>query len=174
MSSPPGGLVVRPAGAHDLPAMLSIWRELMDLHATRDQAFALAADADERWLEQAREMLGREDGFVLAAVVDGEVAGFCLGWVARNPPIYATPDIGFVSELAVRRQTQRRGVGRALVAAARAWFTGRGLVEFQLSTAQWNESAHAFWRALGGRVLLWRYQFPLYASPTPVRPSGHE
>ena len=43
------------------------------------------------------------------------VLGFCLGWIARNPPIYRVSEVGFISEIAVGREHQRRGVGRALV-----------------------------------------------------------
>src|SRR6185437_13756102 len=113
----------------------------------------------QKWQQMVEDMLDRDDTFVFTAFNGEEVVGFCLGWVARNPPIYKVPEVGFVSELAVAKRAQRTGVGRALMKTARAWFQARHLTEFQLSTAVWNEPAKAFWMALGGQSLLIRYRF---------------
>jgi ribosomal protein S18 acetylase RimI-like enzyme len=152
---------VRPASLPDIEVLSDIWRELMDYHQMSDERFALAEDATSRWCSLAEDMLNRQDGFLLVADRNDTAIGFCLGWIARNPPIYRVPEVGFVSEIAVRRVYQRQGVGRALIAAAIRFFEGRGVDEFQLSTAVWNEDAHAFWKALGGEVLLLRYRFSI-------------
>ncbi|MBI3179192.1 MAG: GNAT family N-acetyltransferase [Deltaproteobacteria bacterium] len=152
---------VRLARRADLPALARIWRELMRLHEATDGRFALAPAAVERWLHLAEDMLGREDGFLLVAEERGVQLGFCVGWIARNPPIYKSPEVGFISEIAVTAGAQRRGVGRALVREAAQWFSRQGLHEMQLSTAVWNEGAQKFWRALGGEPLLVRYAFDL-------------
>ena len=98
---------------------------------------------------------------VLHAHNGGDPVGFCLGWIARNPPIYQVTEVGFISEIAVARSQQRQGVGRALIREAMRFFERKGVHEFQLSTAVWNEGAHEFWKSLGGEVLLYRYRFPL-------------
>jgi ribosomal protein S18 acetylase RimI-like enzyme len=151
--------VVRAARRADLPALKAIWLELMGMHERNDPSFALAKDALSRWQQMAEDMIDREDTFVLAALWQGQVSGFCLGWVARNPPIYQVSEVGFVSEIAVAQAAQRRGIGRALIEACRAWFKDRRLEEFQLSTAVWNEPARKFWEAQGGEPLLVRYRF---------------
>jgi len=150
---------VGPARPDQLEQLSEIWLELMAFHAETDPHFAIADDALQRWHQVAREMLAREDGFLFAACIAGRPVGLCLGWVARNPAIYRTTHVGFISELAVARASRRKGIGRALVEAARAWFAERDLAEFQLSTARWNEDAQAFWRAVGGEPLLIRYRF---------------
>jgi ribosomal protein S18 acetylase RimI-like enzyme len=152
---------IRPARDDDLVPLGVIWKQLMDYHQRIDARFALAGDAEERWRVLAGDMISREDAFLLAAHNGGPPIGFCLGWIARNPPIYRVPEVGFISEIAVVREQQRRGIGRALIREAVRFFNTRGVGEFQLSTAVWNEDAHSFWRALGGEVLLLRYRFPL-------------
>lgn len=152
-------LRVRGALFDEVPALGEVWLELMRLHENHDVRFALSPDALGRWHALAEEMIGREDGFVFVAEIGPQIVGFCLGWLARNPPIYRVADVGFVSEIAVRRPWRRRGVGRALMDEARRWFAQRDLKEFQLSTAVWNEGAQAFWRSLGGAPLLVRYRF---------------
>lgn len=152
-------LSLRPAFRRDLPALCVIWAELMELHASSDPRFALAPDAVESWRSMAEEILDRQDGFLLVASGAGGPVGFGLGWIARNPPIYTTTEVGFISELAVARAWQRQGIGRMLVSAARQWFKARSINEFQLSTAVWNETAQRFWQAVGGQCLLLRYHF---------------
>jgi ribosomal protein S18 acetylase RimI-like enzyme len=156
-------ILVRPALHADLGFLSEIWQELMDFHESSDERFALASDAVERWHVLAEDMLAREDAFLHAACNGGDPVGFCLGWIARNPPIYRVAEVGFISEIAVSRRQQRRGVGRALIREAMRFFASQGVQEFQLSTAVWNEGAHEFWKALGGEVLLLRYRFPLEA-----------
>ena len=83
--------------------------------------------------------------------------------IARPPSV--TPGfaarVSFTLKIAVTTSHKRRGVGRLLIGAASEWFAQRGLKEFQLSTAVWNEGAHAFWKAMGGEPLLMRYRFDL-------------
>jgi ribosomal protein S18 acetylase RimI-like enzyme len=145
----------------DLAALSEIWQELMNYHQETDERFALASDAVERWQVLAEDMLTRHDAFLLAAHNGSAPVGFCLGWIARNPPIYRVAEVGFISEIAVARSQQRRGIGRALIREAMHFFASKGVHEFQLSTAVWNDGAHEFWKAMGGEVLLYRYRFPL-------------
>jgi ribosomal protein S18 acetylase RimI-like enzyme len=150
---------IRAARPADLQQLSQIWLELMRFHEETDDRFALAEDGDARWRQLAQEILYRDDGFLLVAELTGRTVGFVLGWVARNPPIYRTSDVGFVSEIAVTAWARRKGIGRALVEAARDWFGRHGLEEFQLSTAVWNDTARRFWEAIGGEQLLVRYRF---------------
>lgn len=152
---------VRAAVAVDLPHLGKIWQELMDLHERNDIAFALAQDSLEQWLLMARDMLNRSDTFVLVGQSDNKPVGFCLGWIARNPPIYQVADVGFISEIAVTKTLRRKGVGTAMFQAARAWFRQAGIREFQLSTAVWNATAQKFWEQHGGQPLLLRYRFEI-------------
>ena len=154
-------VATRPAQRADMPALRPIWREFMEAHASRDDAFALAEDAEDRWQQMAFDLMGRDDSFVLVSTVDGTPRGLCVGWVARNPPIYSVAEIGFIAEICVSRSHFRRGIGRALMAAARTWFAARGLAEFQLATAIWNIEAQTYWRQQGGEASLVRYRFVL-------------
>ena len=167
-------IAIRAARARDVPALSLLWAELMELHAGRDPRFALALDAPAQWRTQVSDVLGREDAFVLMAEADGQPVGFCVGWIAKNPPIYRVADVGFISEIAVTGAEQRRGVGRALMDGAGEWFRRRGLAEVQLSTAVWNESAHAFWKAMGGEPLLMRYRFVLHGGARAAGDAGDE
>ncbi len=156
---PFGGPKVREARRLDIEILAPIWVEFMRNHERQDPHFTLAADGELRWRALVGEMIFRDDGFVLVGELEGKAAGYCLGWLARNPPIYAVNTVGFISELAVAQDFRRRGLGSALITTARRWFETHGVREFQLATAVWNESAQAFWASLGGRPILTRFRF---------------
>lgn len=149
--------IVRAASGADLHWMVNLWSRMMRRHALAHPGFALADDAREVWEASVWEMMARSDSFVLVV----EKVGFCCGWVARHPAIYRSQKVGLLSEIAVAQRARRRGVGKALMAAARAWFVSRELQEFQLATAMFNSSAQRFFTAQGGTPLLMRYHFGL-------------
>lgn len=155
-------LHIRPARHADIDQLTDVWLQLMHMHEAEDLAFTLADDGLSQWQKMAYDMLDRDDTFVFVAEAGCELVGFCLGWIARNPPIYAISDVGFISELAVRKTHRGRGTGKALVAAARRWFSRRHLLEFQLSTAVFNQTAQGFWQSVGGAPLLVRYRFDVH------------
>jgi len=152
-------LTVRPARSQDVAWMLTLWTAMMAEHAQQDPAFALAEDAPRIWQQSMWDIMARLDSFVFVI----EPLGFCCGWVARHPAIYLSGEVGLLSEICVARGAQRRGVGRALMAAARDWFISRDVDDFQLATAMFNQQAQRFFRAMGGRPLLMRYHFSLRA-----------
>ena len=96
-------------------------------------------------------------GAVSPTRLSGSITAICI--VASA--IYRVSEVGFISEIAVTRLSRRLGVGRALIDGARDWFRARHVLEFQLSTAVWNEQAQQFWKAVGGEPLLVRYRFPV-------------
>lgn len=128
-------------------------------HERRDSHFKLAPDGQARWRALVNEMLLREDAFLFVSEAQNRVVGYCLGWLAQNPPVYAIDTVGFVSELAVTSKLRGQGVGSALFAAARGWFNANEIHQFQLSTAIWNEEAQRFWQRQGGRPILTRFRF---------------
>lgn len=150
---------IRAATLSDLDELAPIWSEFMKVHESLDSYFALSADSLVRWRTLVGEMIQREDGLVLVADTERQAVGYCLGWLARNPPIYAVDTVGFISEIAVRCDLRRKGIGGRLIEEARRWFAVRDISEFQLATAVWNAGAHAFWERIGGRPILMRYRF---------------
>jgi ribosomal protein S18 acetylase RimI-like enzyme len=83
----------------------------------------------------------------LVAVVDGRVCGM-IGTSAQAS--YEHNDLaGRILALVVARTTRRRGIGRALIAAAEENFVRRGIRRIALDTRLTREDAHKFYEALG-------------------------
>lgn len=93
-------------------------------------------------------LLAREDFFAYAALDGGEPIG---GLTAHALMMTRSEDVElFLYDIAVREDRQRRGVGRALVAALRAEGEAAGMHTVFVPADVEDEHALDFYRALGG------------------------
>ena len=145
-------IVIRPAEERDLPAMLRLWREMMDFHARWDARFrpGRAPDAEDAWTKYLRqEIWGSDKWCALVAEQNGDVVGQIMG-VLRNPvPVFEPGTYGYVTDIVVDPQVRRRGVGKALFQSLEAWFLERGASHLELQVLEHNPASQAFWRAMG-------------------------
>jgi ribosomal protein S18 acetylase RimI-like enzyme len=89
------------------------------------------------------------------AVLDGKVCGM-IGTLAC--PSYEHNDPGGrILALATLGAMRRRGIGRALIAAAERDFVQRGIRRIALNTQLTREDAHKFYQSLGYERNGWRF-----------------
>lgn len=126
---------VRPAEDADRARLIAI------LNATWEANWApfMPAEADARWhdLGVARRFIDQVWALCTVATIDGAVMGF----------LHAASDE--VKSLHVDPAAKRRGIGRALMAAAEAQLRQRGYVRVRVETEAFNRPAQDFYRALG-------------------------
>lgn len=143
------------------PSEIGLLREAaIELHRHESQVqpalgHAPARPDDEYWrlyLSRFGGWFADGDGFCVAAraIDGGKILGFVFAVEKEGDTAYdAGERIGYVEEIAVLGQARSRGIGRALMDAARDRFRRRGLTSFKLSTVPGNESARAFYESLG-------------------------
>jgi ribosomal protein S18 acetylase RimI-like enzyme len=121
------GVVAAEAG--DAEALIALWEACGLTRPWNDPAadFARAISGPTSTI-----LLLREAGAISASVMVGDDGH--RGWVYY---------------LAVAPQCRRRGLGRAMMAAAEAWLRARGVAKIQLMVREDNEEALAFYAALG-------------------------
>ncbi len=145
----PGGTGVRRGVPRDLEALVELWVAVAEHHAAIDPLFTLRPDARPR----VRAMLAREMGDEDAAVFvheDGpSLDGFCVVRIDTAPAIYEEVERAEITDLYVRPEARRRGVGRTLVGEAHAWVVARAVARVEVRVAAANAEGQAFWRALG-------------------------
>jgi diamine N-acetyltransferase len=143
----PAPIVVRGATPADAEAVAELSRELARvLGDAGNPAPAIQEPAAFR-----RDGFGPDPAFsVLVAELEGRVAGYLL-----HHPGY-DPDLGgrtlVVVDLVVTARARRRGVGRALVAAAAERCRAAGGRALTWWVRESNHGAVAFYRSLGARV----------------------
>ncbi len=158
---PEAEIEVRDACDDDGPALLFLWRELMDFHQQLDDRFALAELADDRFRAYIDVARNREDYHVRVASRQGEVVGFVVACVLPNSPVYRTRWIGYINDICVHSAHRRRGIGATLVRDAVGWMKSVGAESFEVYVAQANGPARTFWRRMGGREYLERLSITL-------------
>ena len=101
---------------------------------------------------------------VLAEANDGAPLGLLA--LARPTPVPAPGAVGYITALVVAAAARGRGVGRALVAAARQWAMQNGCARLTVNSAEHRADAHAFYPACGMPYTGRRFSVPLVA-PVP-------
>jgi len=136
---------IRAAAEHDKPAVLQLAPRLAEgLASWRNRQAAIQAAT--QWLTDSLAAAARRDGTVLVAVDQASIVGV----ISISGQRHFTGEIdGYIGELAVASHAVRRGIGRALIAAAQAWAQDRGLRHLSLHTGMANIPARHFYAALG-------------------------
>jgi ribosomal protein S18 acetylase RimI-like enzyme len=97
---------------------------------------------------------GRDSG-VLVAQEGRELIGFVAVRTEHAPddPVLAPRRFAMVDMLAVRRDRQQHGIGRALMEATHQWAHQQALHEIELNVWEFNQRAIGFYETLGYRTL---------------------
>lgn len=97
--------------------------------------------------DQARarlaDTIASDDGCVLLADDGGELVGFCTAYLELNSVRYGLRC--WVEDLAVDPDRRSRGVGKALLDAARSWARERGATHLELDSGTARVEAHRFY-----------------------------
>lgn len=147
---------IRRAQSADLCDVTALLRALLGYHAELDPALRLRAGTEGKLQELARGMLADRDvavflGSAVRLQSPRAPSGLCVLQVERAPPFLEEPRRAQISELFVREEARRTGVGRALTAAALAHARELGIRRLEVRVSTRNLAGQRFWRALGFR-----------------------
>lgn len=148
-------LEIQAATKFDVNAVADLMMESWQFHAAHQPAIRIASSVREGCRRQTRHMLG--DGVnqvMLVARWRGEIVGFFgIGLSAQDPlsrpALFAKGYYGDIYEVGVRGDQRRRGVGRAMFAAAWQWFKERHVQGIFVNYAPTNPLSSRFWPGLG-------------------------
>ncbi len=138
----PMTVAIRPAGLHDLAAILSLYREAgLDGGAPlpRERAEAIFA-----------RMASYPDYHLFVAELEGEIVGTFALLIMENLANRGAPS-GIVEDVAVAVRHQGQGIGTAMMQIARARCASRGCYKLVLSSNARRRTAHRFYESLGFR-----------------------
>jgi ribosomal protein S18 acetylase RimI-like enzyme len=80
------------------------------------------------------------------------LAGFVVGTVEHEIPIYRLSEYGFIHDLWVEADYRRSGVGRQLIEAAVQEFARLQVHQIRLDTARANDAARRLFQSCGFRI----------------------
>jgi ribosomal protein S18 acetylase RimI-like enzyme len=141
-------VTVRPYRRGDRDAILRITEESFDgfcLDKNMDEHFGPIAGST--WQERKRDGidydLRRNPEHTLVAELDGQVAGFVC------TRLYHQHRTGHVANMAVAKEHQGRGVGKALMRGALEHFRKSGMRYARVETLEQNYKGQSFYPAFG-------------------------
>jgi GNAT superfamily N-acetyltransferase len=139
---------IRKAGQRDIPAMVELWKEMMDFHKERDKFFTLRAGTDKKWFKFITGHISSTKSTVLVAEHNGRLVGHCLTFISEYPPVLTTKRYGVFQEIAVTADYRRSGIGQRLVEEMLKWFRKRRITRLEVRVSVFNEISTAFWRKM--------------------------
>jgi len=140
---------VREADSRDLDRVAALWTAITAHHEGLDPLWRMRDDAGAE-LRQLLGALARDsDAAIFVFDRDGDLPGMCIVRVDRSPPILEEVERAEITDLGVREDARRAGIGRALVAAAFDWVRDCGVERVEVQVASGNAEGQAFWRSLG-------------------------
>jgi GNAT superfamily N-acetyltransferase len=109
--------------------------------------------------------LASDTQFYLCAEEEGEVAGFCSLTLKSN--LWQAGYLAHVDELVVTQRRRRKGIGRALLAAAVELAAEENCACIELDSAFHREEAHRFYESQGFENRAYLFSKPLrHESPS--------
>ncbi|MFI6814968.1 GNAT family N-acetyltransferase [Nonomuraea sp. NPDC050328] len=126
-------LTVRRAAAGDAAEIFALAREFGLTFRPEREAFDAALP----------QILANPDALLLAAVAEGRVQGYLLGFVHLT--LFANGPVAWVEEAMVQTGARRQGIGRALLVEFEAWARSREAGYVAMATRR----APEFYKALG-------------------------
>lgn len=151
-------IVIRPATRQDRSFVLSLADRLAEFEHPRWRTAEEIADGDRRALAGAFDA-PKPDEALFVAELDGARAGCLLLWTLED--YFSGQRHGHISVLAVTREAEGKGVGRALIEHAEQWARERGHTRLTLSVFEANARARHLYERTGFEVELRRYVKPL-------------
>jgi len=153
---------IRLATAQDLPALAGLNAEVQAQHVDalpRRYRAATPTEVEDLF----RQRLAQPDTAVLVAAEGARPVGYAVvSVVEKAGNVLIRPlRTAEVHELGVAASARRRGIGRALMAAAEAQARSWGASEVVLSVIAFNDAARSFYEAIGYETFLMRLARPL-------------
>jgi len=145
--------LIRRAIPSDAARISALTQSIQALHAHAMPNVFKSADADTFSTDTVRQLLAQPESLFLVAVELDSVVGHLYAEVQHLPESairYATSRI-LVHQLVVDAPCQRRGIGRQLLHHIRQIAEAQQIPTLVIDVWDFNEPAHAFYRANGYR-----------------------
>ena len=133
----------------DIPAILEIWKELMDFHVPFDSRYTLSDGAEESMNDHLERLVEAEDTLVIMAVENTKPMGFGIARIRNYPPVFIKQTHGTIEDLAVSSEHRRKGIGELMLNEMLDWFRSLGIDRVELRVASMNTVGYSFWRKHG-------------------------
>lgn len=143
---------VRPATTDDVEAVLPMVDQIAAMHKQMDPAkYGYLDDVGGMYRGWLAERAQDDRSVFLVADAGERLAGFLIGTVNQEIPIYRLEEYGFIHDLWVEEDYRHEGVARQLVMLAIERFKAIGVEQIRCDTAHANAVARSLFERCGFR-----------------------
>lgn len=132
-----------------MPGVVECWKELMDFHRERDPFYTRSHDGHDKFEKYVRESMDSQNSQVLVVLDGEEVVACSISNVSHHPPVFERTTYGLISDMVVKSDYRRQGIGKRLLDEIRKWFSQQGITRIELRVSARNEVAYSFWNRHG-------------------------
>lgn len=141
------------ANASHVPGIVELWKEFMDYHRGIEPIFDRAEDAGTKFGDYLKGLIESNDAQALIALDNGGAVAYSIAQISRRPPVFREAEFGFISDLGVRSDYRRRGVGMQMLSKILEWFKARNMDRIELLVLPGHKAGVSFWRKHGFKVM---------------------
>jgi ribosomal protein S18 acetylase RimI-like enzyme len=132
-----------------------LWWEFILFHQDIDPIWTPLEGSIPGFIENhLRRFMKSEDGLVLVAGDKGKVIGYSLAEIRRISPGLKREKYGYIDEMAVTANYQRRGIGEKMLAEIMRWFQSNDIKRVELGTTTQNLVGNSFWQKQGFTIYM--------------------
>jgi ribosomal protein S18 acetylase RimI-like enzyme len=148
---------IKTATIDDIEIIVDIWNSFLDEHdGIVTGRNPLLKDMNERRDEACvmyenflKSNVESQDGKVLIAEEGKAIAGYSLGYIKDEIPIFKLRRYGYISDLFVKKEFRGQGVSTRLMDAMIRWFKDKGAQYASIGFYADNHEAHEIYRKWG-------------------------
>lgn len=141
-------MTIRKAREGDMPAVLGLMKQLIELHARLD--FRYKRFREYRGLKSyIAEAASSRKKLLIIAEEKNRLLGYILCEIEAAPYYFRQKRVVKIADATVHEDLRRKGILRALFKFALEWTKKLGFREIELSVDARNRGATAAWKALG-------------------------
>lgn len=133
-----------------LDDLICLSREFFEEYESHHAAFfEIDTLRDSDIVDYFSHWMGSDDGATYIALAEGRIVGYITVHVCTQARFWKIKKVGGVSGLMVQKGYRRRGIGRRLLARARAFFDQKLVSYYTVYTAAGNQGALEFYHQSG-------------------------
>ena len=132
----------------DYPIIKEMYVKLDAYFRTLNLRLPEPDDVEHVWLDSFVLTLGKFSQ-VHIAEMDGEAVGFMLSRVLRVPPYWGGVMVGTLSDMWIRKQARRRGVGDKLSRLGIEWLREQGVHSIEVQVLEDNSAIWKLYENMG-------------------------
>jgi ribosomal protein S18 acetylase RimI-like enzyme len=140
---------IRKAEIMDLERITQLWFEMMTFHINKDNKYRMKQNAIDIYRNYANETILDPEKGVFVYEDGHTLFGYLFVEISDLPPVYEVEKIASVTEISVKQEMRRKGIGQSLLKSAELWAKNRGINRIECIVSANNEVSQSFWKKNG-------------------------